>query len=212
MSSAVRCAYPMMLDVSSRPVVIIGGGTVAARKAKGLLEAGATRVSVVAPDICGAMPDGVERIPAPYDRRYLTGAGLVFAATDDAGVNAAIVRDAHALGILVNRADADDEAPGNFSTPAVIRAGDLVVTVSAGGSPALAAAVRDALKTHVSPKWVAMSAAMQELRPRIHAAGAPIEERRRAFRDLATDEAMDVLATGGVDALWDWLAHRNRDA
>src|SRR5438874_11292581 len=47
--SPVRCAYPLMLDLRDRLVVIVGGGAVAARKARGLLDAGATRVRVISP-------------------------------------------------------------------------------------------------------------------------------------------------------------------
>src|SRR5258708_7438706 len=131
-----------MLDVSERLIVIIGGGSVAARKAKGLLDAGAMRVRIVAPDFCSDIPGSIERITESYDVRLLEGAGLVFAATDNPEVNAAVVRDAHRLGLLVCRADYADEDAGDFSTPAVLREDDLVVTVSASGNPTLAAAVR----------------------------------------------------------------------
>jgi precorrin-2 dehydrogenase/sirohydrochlorin ferrochelatase len=205
----VRAAYPLMLDVSSRLVVIVGGGGVAARKARGLLEAGATRVRVVSPAFCESMPDGTERVGREYQAGDLDGASLAFAATDRPEVNQAVVRDANRLGILVNRADADEEAPGDFSTPAVLREGEVVVTVSAGGSPALAGVVRDGLRDRLDARWIAMAAAMRELRPRIRDGGAPIETRRAAFRDLACDEAMAVLDRGGVDELWSWLERRH---
>jgi precorrin-2 dehydrogenase/sirohydrochlorin ferrochelatase len=156
------------------------------------------------------MPAGIERIGREYQTGDLDGASLAFAATDRPEVNHAVVRDANRLGILVNRADAaDDEAPGDFSTPAVLRDGELVVTVSAGGSPALAAVVRDGLRERLEPRWVAMASVMRELRPRILDGQAKIETRRAAFRDLASDEAMAVLERGGVDELWSWLKERH---
>lgn len=206
----VPCAYPMVLDVTDRLVVIIGGGDVAARKVRGLLSAGATRVKVVSPTFCEAMPPGVERVVAAYESKHLSGAQLVFAATDDGAVNGRIVREAHELGLLVNRADADDDEPGDFSTPALLRQGQLLVAVSAGGSPALAVNVRDSLREHVQPKWVAMADAMRELRPRIMTSPAPIDARRSAFHDLAGDEAMDILVRDGIDELWAWLRERNK--
>jgi precorrin-2 dehydrogenase/sirohydrochlorin ferrochelatase len=198
-----------MLDVSSRLVVIIGGGGVAARKVRGLLEAGATRVRVVSPTFCESMPHGVERVGREYQTGDLDGASLAFAATDRPEVNQAVVRDANHLGILVNRADAGDEAPGDFSTPAVLRDGELVVTVSAGGSPALAAVVRDGLRDRLEPRWVAMASAMRELRPRILDGHVKIETRRAVFRDLASNDAMAVLERGGIDELWSWLKERH---
>src|SRR3954468_5369705 len=144
--SPVRCAYPLMLDVSQRPIVIIGGGSVAARKVKGLLDAGATSITVVAPEFCESIPAGVQRITARYTADHLTNAGLVFAATDNPDVNAAIVRDAHQRGLLVSRADSTDDETGDFATPAILREENLIISVSAGGSPTLAAALRDEIE------------------------------------------------------------------
>src|SRR5262245_58599161 len=140
----MRCAYPLMLDVSDRLVVIIGGGTVAARKAAGVIGAGAPRVRVVSTDFCKSMPTNVERINERYATNYLDGANLVFAATSDSTVNDQIVRDARAKGILASRADSDDDEPGDFLTPALFRDGRVTVTVSAG-SPALSVLIRDEL-------------------------------------------------------------------
>jgi precorrin-2 dehydrogenase/sirohydrochlorin ferrochelatase len=197
-----------MLDVSERLIVIIGGGSVAARKAKGLLDAGATRIRMIAPDFCGDIPGPAERITASYNARLLEGAGLVFAATDNAEVNAAVVRDAHRMGLLVSRADSAEEDVGDFATPAVLREDDLVVTVSAGGSPALAAAVRDELRSRMDARWAKLARAMKALRPRALAI-TPIETRRNVLHDMVTPAAMEVLDREGPDALWDWLRRRH---
>ena len=199
-----------MLDLSGRTVVIVGGGAVGARKARGLLEAGAGRIRVISPTFCDEVPAAVEQVTRRYEAGDLAGATLAFAATDDPAVNAAVVREAKERGVLVNRADSDETEPGDFTTPAVMRTGDLLVTVSAGGSPALAAVVRDGLAARVEPRWVAMAAAMRELRPRILASHAPIEWRRNALRDLLDEEAMEIAAGGDVEALWLWVKERNR--
>ena len=62
-------------------------------------------------------------------------AGLVFAATNVPAVNDAVVRDANARGVLVNRADASDELPGDFSTPAVHRDGAVHLASQHQGGP-----------------------------------------------------------------------------
>src|SRR5436190_18702570 len=105
--SPVRSAYPLMLDLSNRLVVIVGGGAVAARKARGLFEAGAKRVRVISPTFSAEMPAQLERVEHEYDPQWIEGATLVFAATDNTEVNDRIVRDARRLGIFVNRADSD---------------------------------------------------------------------------------------------------------
>jgi precorrin-2 dehydrogenase/sirohydrochlorin ferrochelatase len=203
--------YPLMLDVSTRPAVIVGGGAVAARKARGLLDAGATAVTVVSPTFHPDLPAGVARVAERYEPRHLDAAaagGLVFAATDSRAVNDAVVRDAAARGLLVNRADADDADPGDFATPAQLRRGAVTVTVSAG-SPALAAVVRDGLADRWDDRWSAMADVMRALRPRVvgHPGLTPAR-RAEVFRALATAEAMDAAAAAGTDGVVAWLAEQ----
>jgi precorrin-2 dehydrogenase / sirohydrochlorin ferrochelatase len=191
-------AYPLVLDVTDRLIVIIGGGAVAARKAEGLIEAGAARIRVVSRLISENLPAAVERLAADYHRDHLTGAGLVFAATDDPAVNEIVVRDARAMNVLVCRVDVDEpSAAGDFITPAVIRRGTVLVTVSTGGSPALATRMRDGIETSIDERCIAMAALMQALRPAIRAA-LPIQiaRRREIFRWLASEEALAMLHDG----------------
>jgi siroheme synthase-like protein len=198
-----------MLDVTDRLVVIIGGGGVAVRKARGLIEAGATRVRMVSPNFRDDAPAAVERVNEPYEARHLEGAALVFAATDSAETNDEVVRDAGDRGILVNRADVVDQEPGDFTTPAVLRKGPVAVTVSTAGAPALAAMIRDELAARFDPRWREMAEAMQTIRPAIRAARMiSADRRRRAFGDLATRDALEVLAASGTEGLWRWLVEK----
>jgi precorrin-2 dehydrogenase/sirohydrochlorin ferrochelatase len=162
---------------------------------------------VVSPEFHPDMPDAVERIADAYRAAHLDGAALVFAATDLPQVNDAVVRDAHDRGALVCRADGDDDTAGDFSTPAMLRQGDVLVTVSSGGSPAFSAMIRDRLQAAFDPRWGEMAAAMRVLRPRIRSALTP-PRRRDALRALCSDEAMQEFSRGGVDGLADWLKQR----
>jgi siroheme synthase-like protein len=198
-----------MLDVSCRLVVIVGGGKVAARKVAGVLAAGATRVRVVSPAFCDTIPAGVERVAAGYEPGHLAGAGLVFAATDSPAVNDAVVQDAHRLGVLVNRADGSESLPGDFTSPAVHRQAAVVLAVSAGGSPRLAARFRDSLAGHLDRDLLMMADAMQTLRPRVLADDHLTEPQRRdLFHRLASDEAIAVLRDGGMSSLEAWMMNR----
>jgi siroheme synthase-like protein len=141
----VPAAYPLMLDVTDRLAVILGGGAVAVRKARGLIDAGATRIRMISPAFHADVPAGVQKVTARYEPGHLEGAGLVFAATDSAATNDQIVREARRRGIWVNRADADAHEPGDFTTPAVLRQGPVTVAVATMGAPALAVKVRDEL-------------------------------------------------------------------
>lgn len=207
---AVNFNYPVFLDLSNRLAVIIGGGAVASRKAKGLLEAGCANVRAIAPEFSEQLPPEVHRITEEYEVRHLDGASIVFAATNSPQVNQRVVRDAEARNLLVCRADNDDLMPGNFSNPAVYRDRALGLAVSAGGSPLLAVEIRDRIVEKLSPSYAALAEAMQELRPRIRSLpGLDISGRRVIFADLASSEAMAVLSSKGKDALWQWLRKRH---
>ena len=204
--------YPLFLDVSGRTVVIVGGGAVAARKAAGILAAGGKSVRAVAPKFVREFPQEVEKKVGNFEPADLDGAGLVFAATDSAVVNDAVVAEARKSGILVQRVDGEEsDDPADFISPAVLRCGPIVVAVSTGGSPALAAGLRDALAGAVTDDWVNLAEALKQLRPKIKATGLPITRRREIFRALATPDAAAALAAGGMAELGKWLRTKFTD-
>jgi uroporphyrin-III C-methyltransferase/precorrin-2 dehydrogenase/sirohydrochlorin ferrochelatase len=137
--------FPLLLDLSGRRAVVVGGGPVAARRARALREAGAD-VLIVAPDIA---PDlaalGVRTSARPFEAHDLDGAWLAMACTDDAAVNAAVCAAAEARRIFCVRADA--AAEGTARTSAVARRDAVTVAVNGGDDPARAVALRDAIAT-----------------------------------------------------------------
>jgi uroporphyrin-III C-methyltransferase / precorrin-2 dehydrogenase / sirohydrochlorin ferrochelatase len=135
--------YPLLLDLAGRRAVVVGGGRVALRRARGLLAAGAV-VHVIAPEVLPELAGlGVAVHQRPYADGDLAGAWLAQACTGDPVVNAAVAAEAERRQVWCVRADA--AGGGTASTPAVARAGGLTVAVSAGGDPARAAALRDAV-------------------------------------------------------------------
>jgi siroheme synthase-like protein len=163
-----------MLDGGAIAALIVGGGSVAARRVDGLAAAGA-RVHVVAPSIddavemLAARSANVRLTRASYHPDHLSGATLVVAATDDAAVNEAVARDALARGLLVTVADAP--ASGNYVTPAVHRAGDVVVAVVAGGVPAAASRIRDAIARTIDARYADAVRELSAVRERLLAGG-----------------------------------------
>lgn len=210
-SIRVSHLYPILLDVSQRKIVIVGGGAVAARKAAALHAAGARSVRAVAPKFVREFPPEVERKTASFEPADLEGAELVFAATDSSAVNDAVVAEARKRHIWVQRGDGEEDEPGDFVSPALLRCGPILVAVSAGGSPALAAGLRDLLAGSITDEWVNLAAALQQLRPRIKASGLPIARRREIFRALASDEAAGQLQSGGFSGLCEWLGQKFAD-
>jgi uroporphyrin-III C-methyltransferase/precorrin-2 dehydrogenase/sirohydrochlorin ferrochelatase len=129
-ASAAMSGYAVELEVAGRLVIVVGGGAVALRRTKALVDAGAN-VTVIAPDVTGELAD----LPvAVRRRRYragdLTGAWLVHAATDNQAVNAAVAADAERERIWCVRAD--DAAASAARTPAVTRHGAVTVAVTSG--------------------------------------------------------------------------------
>lgn len=145
--------YPIIVDLSDRLVVVVGGGPVGRRKAAGLLTAGA-RVRLISrdpvPPACWNQP--IELHLRPFHPTDLDGATLAFAATGDTDVDLAVLAAARERGIPANLAA--DPAQGDFTLPAVLRQGELLIAVATGGrAPALAGVVRDRLAAGFGPEW-----------------------------------------------------------
>ena len=137
--------YPVQLNLAGKPVLVVGGGRVARRKVEGLLEAGAV-VTVVAPEVDDELvaTPGLTIHRRPYERADIDGQRLVLTATDDRTVNQQVHDDADAAGVWVN--SADDPERCTFTLPAVVRNGDLTLTVATNGrSPALATFLKQRL-------------------------------------------------------------------
>lgn len=165
--------YPIVLDLTGRSCLVVGGGSVAERKIAGLLAAEAI-VTVISPALTSRLQEWatigqirhIERVYRPGD---LAGAQLVFAASDDRAVNAAVYSEGQERGIWVNAAD--DPTYCDFMLPAILRRGELIVAVATGGaSPALAGVVRDELEALLSADYATLAQVAakvrQELRTR----------------------------------------------
>jgi siroheme synthase-like protein len=192
-------AYPVVLDGKAFSAVVIGGGAVAARKVRALLDGG-VKVTVVAPDVGRELNALAESGRITCVRRgFVEGdvdsGDLVIVATNDPELNRAVVTRARSCGKLVNAAD--DSAAGNFVTPAVHRAGDLSISVSANGLPSAAAAVRDELATRFDARYAAAIAGLRELRASL-LAGGQSEEWRRIADNIRADFCAQV-ESGSAD-------------
>ncbi len=194
-------AYPVMLDAARLRILVVGGGEVATRKVGGLTDAGG-RPDIVAPAVTEALRAAVDGLrlawhPRPYQPDDVEGRHLVFAATDDAGVNARIADDARAAGALVSRADEGGES--DFHVPSHIRQSDVVVAFSTGGaSPLLARRLRERLAaTVVTPGLGRAARRLSEVRGEVQARWSGDERRRRAFWfELITPEFLDLAVAG----------------
>lgn len=179
--------YPVVVDLEGRPVLVVGGGDVAERRVEGLLAASASIV-VVSPSVKASLVTLAEagRISVrvrSYRASDLRGKILVFAATDDRAVNAAVADDARKRRIWVNAADDLDHC--DFILPSVLRRGSLLVSVTTGGqSPALARVVREELERLFGSDYALLTELAGQVRRELRARGekAPAEAWTRALR------------------------------
>jgi siroheme synthase-like protein len=154
---------------------VVGGGPVAARKARGLLDCGA-RVTVIAPDVCAAMaalPLAIER--RPYASGDAAAHRLVITATGIPAVDGTVYADAEAAGVWVN--SADDVEHCSFILPSVHRDGAVSIAVSTGGSsPALATWLRAGLSAQCGEGLGELAELLSRARRSVQGAGRRTED------------------------------------
>jgi siroheme synthase-like protein len=167
--------YPVQVRLAGRRCLVVGGGRVAARKARGLLACGAV-VTVVAPEV-GDELDGLDGVTCER-RRYRSGEvadyRLAITATGDPEVDGEVFRDGERLGVWVNAADDPDHC--SVVLPAVARRGPIVATFSTSGrSPAMASWLRRRYEDELGPEHLVLLDLLAEERDRIRREGHPTE-------------------------------------
>jgi siroheme synthase-like protein len=187
------------LDVAGRPCLVVGGGSVAVRKARGLIACGA-QVTVIAPAVCGEMESLLPALAAlerrPYRRDDVASFRLVVTATGNAAVDGAVHDDAEAAGVWVN--SADDRAHSSFILPAVHRDGAVTVAVSTGGlSPALASWLRDRVAARGLRNVGELAELLGEARERLKQAGRPSDA--VDWAGLLDGPLPDLVEAGDLD-------------
>ena len=192
-------SYPVSLNLEDRKCVIIGGGIIAERKVVTLLEAGAV-VRVVSPKLTDKLQElannnSIEYISSDYQTQHLDSAFLVIAATNNREVNKAVFEEAKQRGMLVNVVD--DPELCTFFAPAVVRRGDLTISVSTSGkSPSLSRRIREQLEASYGPEYGDFVQLLGEIRAEVIEQNLDYNESARAFREILNSEVLDMLAQG----------------
>jgi siroheme synthase-like protein len=191
--------YPVSLDVSGRPCLVVGGGRVAARKARTLLDCGG-KVTVIAPELSADMEALAPLLHALERRPYGTGEAtafrLVVTATGIPEVDGAVYTDAEAAGVWTN--SADDVAHSSFILPAVHRDGPVTVSVSTGGlSPALASWLRTRVAADCGDGIAMLAHLLGEARARLKETGRSSES--VDWHQLLDGPLLDLVRAGDMD-------------
>ncbi len=174
--------FPVFLQLTQRPVVVIGGGDVACRKVDLLLAANA-RVTIVSPELHPYLQRYVDSNTLTYHKKYydasdVEGAVQVWATTDDRELNHRVYHDAHAVGIWTNVVD--DPAYCDFITPSMIDRTPIQIALSSGGaSPVLLRFIREKLETQLPHNLSLLAAYAGQQRERIKTHFTTVDERRK---------------------------------
>jgi precorrin-2 dehydrogenase / sirohydrochlorin ferrochelatase len=208
--------YPVMLELSGRRCVVIGALAVHEGKVEGLLAAGATDVLVVASTPDARLAD-LEVLPeVVVERRTwraddLNGAFLVVASSADAGEREAIAREARCRRALINVMD--DIPNCDWSAPAIVRRGELVLAIATGGaSPALAKQLRAALSQEFGEEWSGVVSVLRAVREETMPSLPDFATRAQRWSDaLDLDEAARLVRDGRSEELASRLRTRLLD-
>jgi uroporphyrin-III C-methyltransferase / precorrin-2 dehydrogenase / sirohydrochlorin ferrochelatase len=190
---------PVCLQLRDSPVVLVGGGTVATRKARLLLRAGAN-LTVVAPDIAEELQSllaqhGGNWQRASYRETDLHGRVLVVAATPHRDVNEQVHTDARALNIPVNVVDSPELC--TFIFPSIVDRDPLLIAISSSGrSPVLARQLRRKIEALVPDAYGALAEFAGRFRDQVKAA-IPEDTPRRLFWERAMEGTVAEQVMGG---------------
>ena len=189
---------PVALDVRGKECLVVGGGVVAERKVKSLLECEAN-VTVVSPSLSQGLTD-IENefrwVCRAFESLGYLGSSLIFACTNDLEVNHAVAIAAHSAGIWCNIAD--DPAGSEFHSAAAVRRGEICIGITTGsGSPALSKHLRRKIEELIGPEYQALLELLAEMRVSLESIENDPERRAAMWRSVIEDgEIRELLREG----------------
>jgi precorrin-2 dehydrogenase/sirohydrochlorin ferrochelatase len=186
--------YPVTLKLAGKFCTVVGGGSVAVRKVKSLLEQGA-EVTVISPvldeELIAIQEQFVWR-NSMYQDGMLKGSFLVIAATDSRDVNHAVYEWCEEHQVLVNVVDSLQES--SFTVNAMVQRGDFMLAVSTSGiSPAVSKKVREDLELQYGPEYGTMLEILEEAREEALRTIGDASKRRRFLQSVASMELPELL-------------------
>jgi uroporphyrinogen-III synthase len=184
-------SYPVVLTKLTRATVI-GGGHVAERKVKALLEAN-IKPTVITPDVTQGLlelktQEKIVHLEKRYETTDLQNTQLVIAATNDETINKQIANDALTHKLLCNVVD--NPELGNAHTVGTVRRSDLLVTVSSNGkAPALTRYVKEGLEVHFSNKYAEVAKVLHTHREALQT--LPPKQRTALVQELIKSDKLE---------------------
>lgn len=191
--------YPVLLDLKGKKCLVIGGGKVAERKVRALIDARA-KVTLVSPKITYALSQMADMkkiyyIKDHFKEKHLEETFLAIGATNKPKINHRIFQAAAKVNTLVNIVDSPEEC--NFIVPSTVSQGDLQISISTGGkSPALAKKIREQLEIQYGRSYRDFLLLMGELRSKVLSHFSDTDYRNKIFQALVDSELLDLFKKG----------------
>ncbi|MCB1049414.1 MAG: bifunctional precorrin-2 dehydrogenase/sirohydrochlorin ferrochelatase [Acidobacteria bacterium] len=191
--------YPIYLRLQNRPILLVGGGSIAWQKWLGIKTFGA-KVTVVAThfnaDFENESSEHLSKKQRSYQASDLAGQVLVFAATNDPEVNHQVVGQARELGIWANAVD--DPPFCDFYVPAQVVQGPLQVAISSNGtSPTLTKQIKQRIQNEIlTPDMAVLAELLGQFRPRVQNLITGFQNRKRFWEKVMESPVPELVKNG----------------
>lgn len=192
---------PVVLLLADRKVVVVGAGNIATRKIEGIINAGATNITVIAPIVSEEVLEWEkQKLLSVKVREFelsdLDNAFYVCTATEKTQVNTQVFRRCEELNIICN--SADDPANCSAILMSLVRQGDITVAISsAGKSPALAKWLRQHIQAELGPEYNELVILLNEEREALRSGGFSSEDVN--WNEMFATGVVDLVKDGKID-------------
>lgn len=193
--------YPIFVDLKKQPCLVVGGGSVALRKIRLMLSAGA-KITVVAPNICQELRDEFGDQIAHHPRDFadddIAGYRLITAATNNEQVNRRVSELAQAKNVPVNVVDQPELC--SFITPSIVDRSPVLIAISTGGgAPVLARLLRSKLEAFIPDSYGQLADAMNGYRARLKELVLTERERRQFWEKIVQGPVAEQFFSGRTE-------------
>lgn len=194
-----RVYYPIFLDISKKPCLVVGGGKVAERKVSMLIKFGGM-IKVVSPRITKTLQKLTEKGKIhtsfkEYDTSDLKDVALIFAATNDESTNQKICKDAEENNIPINVVD--NPSLCNFIVPSIVKKDPILIAISTSGMlPFLSKRLRKDIAESITRDYVRYAGIVGRLRRQLIMKVKDKKLRQRIMKKIADADMSEINTMG----------------
>lgn len=193
--------FPIFSNLHNKPVLLIGSGSTAARKAILLYKFGAY-IKIIGDNLCKELIELINKkkihlISNIFEEKYLLDVFIVIAASNDKKMNKKIFELANKHMKFINVVD--DQSKCSFIFPSIVERKSITVAISSDGkSPVLVKLIREKLEI-LLPKYIGKIAEIAgELRKKVKEKINNINDRRKFWEELFNSDFISYIAKGNI--------------